>query len=156
MQKNINNQYKKNPRDKNNVNRRKISNSIVKQVDDIEAKLDQLIELYMEDRKRLLALPMSEPEPSLGGDGNGNGGPPGTPMSATSFVLKPILVDKQLSEPSSPTTCDSERSGHLTGKPRQMHRGHSDLGSRIADRVKKRVTLRYNKFFFFFSCYFLN
>lgn len=29
----------------------------VLQVDDIESKLDQLIDLYMEDRKRLLALP---------------------------------------------------------------------------------------------------
>ncbi|XP_023245419.1 potassium voltage-gated channel subfamily KQT member 5 [Copidosoma floridanum] len=116
---------------------------VERQVDDIEAKLDQLIELYMEDRKRLLALPMPEPKPN--GDED-DGVAPETPLSADAgtlaagFVLKPILVDKQLSEPSSPTTGnfrDSERPGHLAGKPKQMHRGHSDLGS----RVKKRVTL---------------
>ena len=132
------------------------------QVDDIEVKLDQLIELYMEDRKRLLALPLPEPEyPGGGGGGGGsNGGGslasdlPEAPLSAgigapgsCGFVLKPILVDKQLSEPSSPTTGsfrESERGGATAGpqhgKPRQMHRGHSDLGS----RVKKRVTLRYH------------
>lgn len=115
-------------------------------------KLDQLIELYMEDRKRLLALPM--PEPSEPGSGGGSGaGPPDTPQSAdvgggggggSCFVLKPILVDKQLSEPSSPTTGnfrETERPGQhhqQHGKHRQMQRGHSDLGS----RVKKRVTLR--------------
>lgn len=32
------------------------------QVDDVESKLDNLIELYMQDRKRLLSLPIcSEP-----------------------------------------------------------------------------------------------
>lgn len=33
-----------------------------KKVDDVETKLDNLIELYMQDRKRLLSLPMC-PEP---------------------------------------------------------------------------------------------
>ncbi len=118
----------------------------------------------MEDRKRLLALPMPEPPENSGGNfgggnsfggggGNVNGGggtgeaPPDTPLSgdvtgSCNFVLKPILVDKQLSEPSSPTTSnfrDSDRAPQHHGKlHRQMHRGHSDLGS----RVKKRVTLR--------------
>lgn len=32
---------------------------IERQVDDIETKLDQLIELYMEDRKRILSLPLN-------------------------------------------------------------------------------------------------
>ncbi|XP_031779628.1 potassium voltage-gated channel subfamily KQT member 2 isoform X5 [Nasonia vitripennis] len=141
---------------------------VERQVDDIEMKLDQLIELYMEDRKRLLALPTPEPGPAYGsGGGNGAGAAagvgagtsgvaPDTPLSAglgapgsCGFVLKPILVDKQLSEPSSPTSGNfrettPDRSHHHHyhhhhpgGKPRQMHRGHSDLGS----RVKKRVTL---------------
>ena len=107
------------------------------QVDDIEVKLDQLIELYTEDRKRFWALRIPEPDyqhvtPTVNVQG--------TPMSSTSLnvtVLKPILVDKQLSEPSSPTT-GSFREAEKR-KPRQMHRGHSDLGS----RVKKRVTLRF-------------
>lgn len=110
----------------------------------------------MEDRKRLLALPMPEPESRSSGFGGGNFGgdnggdgdaAPDTPLSADvtggcNFVLKPILVDKQLSEPSSPTTSnfrDTDRPPQHHGKHhRQMHRGHSDLGS----RVKKRVTLR--------------
>ncbi|XP_058807516.1 potassium voltage-gated channel subfamily KQT member 5-like isoform X10 [Phymastichus coffea] len=158
---------------------------VERQVDDIEMKLDQLIELYMEDRKRLLALPMPEPADYSargiggggGGGGRGGGGggsgsgsvassgnadaaggsacgesvaaAPDAPLSAGvggSFVLKPILVDKQLSEPSSPTINnfrESERAQshhtryHSHAKPRQIHRGHSDLGT----RVKKRVTL---------------
>lgn len=32
---------------------------IERQVDDIETKLDQLIELYMEDRKRILTIPLN-------------------------------------------------------------------------------------------------
>lgn len=54
-----------------------------------------------------------------------------------STVLKPILVDKQLSEPSSPTTTSFREKEKQ--KPRPIHRGHSDLSS----RVKKRVTLRF-------------
>ncbi|KAH0553040.1 hypothetical protein KQX54_000286, partial [Cotesia glomerata] len=50
-------------------------------------------------------------------------------------VLKPILVDKQLSEPSSPTSKTIRYTKQQ--KPRQIYRGYSDLGS----RVKKRVTL---------------
>ncbi|XP_015113639.1 potassium voltage-gated channel subfamily KQT member 1 isoform X2 [Diachasma alloeum] len=103
---------------------------VERQVDDIETKLDQLIELYMEDRKRLLSLPMAEsykvPHPPIT-----------CPEETTTIttVLKPILVDKQLSEPSSPTSKTQREM--KPQKPRQIHRGYSDLGS----RVKKRVTL---------------
>ncbi|XP_051165807.1 potassium voltage-gated channel subfamily KQT member 1-like isoform X8 [Leptopilina boulardi] len=100
--------------------------TIERQVDDIEAKLDQLLELYMEDRKRLLALPIPEPEYQSVNVQE----PP-----SMSTVLKPILVDKQLSEPSSPTTTSFRENEKQ--KPRPIHRGHSDLSS----RVKKRVTL---------------
>uniref|UniRef100_A0ABD2WMZ8 Potassium voltage-gated channel subfamily KQT member 5 n=1 Tax=Trichogramma kaykai TaxID=54128 RepID=A0ABD2WMZ8_9HYME len=133
---------------------------VERQVDDIEVKLDRLIDLYMEDRKRLRALPMPEGNHTSGGsDGDDSSGNRGSgaggatskgPLSANaasssgngSFVLKPILVDKQLSEPSSPTTgnfseSDSSRAHHKNAKPRQIHRGHSDL----SNRVKKRVTL---------------
>ena len=57
---------------------------------------------------------------------------------------KPILVDKQSSEPNSPITRSfEEQQMHLHHQPTQarppMHRGFSDLGN----RMKKRVTLRF-------------
>ena len=48
---------------------------------------------------------------------------------------KPILVDKQFSEPNSPITKTFDQT--VQRRP-PMHRGFSDLGNRI----KKRVTLR--------------
>ncbi|XP_033229006.1 potassium voltage-gated channel subfamily KQT member 1-like [Belonocnema kinseyi] len=110
--------------------------NIERQVDDIEVKLDQLIELYMEDRKRLLALPIPEPDPQqMSPTINVQGKPPMSATAPNQAVLKPILVDKQLSEPSSPTNGIFREGG--IRKPRQIYRGHSDLGI----RVKKRVTL---------------
>ncbi|XP_043275109.1 potassium voltage-gated channel subfamily KQT member 1-like isoform X1 [Venturia canescens] len=127
---------------------------VERQVGDIETKLDQLIQLYMEDRKRVLTLPLACCNDESGVDAAGNdededpdearsmgvaqsstSNEDATSCAATTTVLKPILVDKQLSEPSSPTSksCRDVKSS----KPRQIHRGHSDLGS----RVKKRVTL---------------
>lgn len=52
---------------------------------------------------------------------------------------KPILVDKQSSEPNSPITkaFTEEQLEHQQARP-PMHRGYSDLGN----RMKKRVTLR--------------
>lgn len=93
-------------------------------------KLDHLIELYMEDRKRILALPLPAPDPLQTGAAGGTGG-----GAVASQILKPILVDKQLSEPSSPTS----RTFSDRPRPRPIHRGHSDLSSRVQ---KKRVTLR--------------
>ncbi|XP_071440852.1 potassium voltage-gated channel subfamily KQT member 1-like isoform X2 [Hetaerina americana] len=169
---------------------------VERQVDDIEAKLDQLIDLYMEDRKRLLALPEPgqpaqqhpnppQPPPSMPQQSLPSSAmyhpysrqhsvhqhqsitpsvvttapqgclttnqpciptttisvcPPSCrppcptqPQSAgpTTSVLawpKPILVDKQSSEPNTPIAKNFDR---------PMHRGYSDLGHRI----KKRVTL---------------
>ncbi|XP_034948582.1 potassium voltage-gated channel subfamily KQT member 5 isoform X1 [Chelonus insularis] len=103
---------------------------VERQVDDIETKLDQLIELYAEDRKRFLSLPLPKGDSSH---------VPYSPLSVTEetdvTVLKPILIDKQLSEPSSPTSKILRDPKQV--KPRQIHRGYSDLGT----RVKKRVTL---------------
>ncbi|CAG5097019.1 Similar to KCNQ5: Potassium voltage-gated channel subfamily KQT member 5 (Homo sapiens) [Cotesia congregata] len=104
---------------------------VERQVDDIETKLDQLIELYVEDRKRFLSLPLPKMETRH---------VPHSPSASTeetnvTTVLKPILVDKQLSEPSSPTSKTIRYTKQQ--KPRQIYRGYSDLGS----RVKKRVTL---------------
>lgn len=126
------------------------------QVGDIETKLDQFIQLYMEDRKRVLTLPLpcynDDDTLAAGGNDNDDDEDPeeartgrrdqasttnedAASCAVVSSVLKPILIDKQLSEPSSPTskTCRDVK----PAKPRQIHRGHSDLGS----RVKKRVTL---------------
>lgn len=83
----------------------------------------------MEDRKRLLSLPMVVNEPCSRIPNY---------KKNSNTVLKPILVDKQLSEPSSPTL-KTKRDIGKSIKPRQIHRGYSDLGT----RVKKRVTLRF-------------
>ncbi|XP_050715536.1 potassium voltage-gated channel subfamily KQT member 1-like isoform X3 [Eriocheir sinensis] len=133
---------------------------VERQVDDIESKLDQLIDLYMEDRKRLLALPPlgSVPFPTTptssaplpGSPDSCSSGPTTsfTPISSSSTVVpsssltvpgapppyvsvlkpKPILVDKQASEPNTPTNKYFER---------PMMRGNSD----VSQRMKKRVTL---------------
>lgn len=132
---------------------------VERQVDDIESKLDQLIDLYMEDRKRLLALPPpgSAPFPATptsaplpGSPDSCNSGPatsftqvcsassaipsssltvPGAPPPYVSVLKpKPILVDKQASEPNTPTNKYFER---------PMTRGNSD----VSQRMKKRVTL---------------
>lgn len=86
----------------------------------------------MEDRKRLLSLPIGEALSLTA--------PPQVPVAtitptcttSSGMVLKPkpILVDKQASEPNTPIAKNFD-------KP--MQRGYSDLGHRI----KKRVTLRY-------------
>ncbi|KAG5676912.1 hypothetical protein PVAND_006714 [Polypedilum vanderplanki] len=139
---------------------------IERQVDDVETKLDNLIELYMQDRKRLLSLPIC-PDSS-----HSNNLPPQLPPpngSGSSIVIsnnmavnsstngasssgslkpKPILVDKQSSEPNSPIakSFDDHQQKHQKQHQLQqqqhqnrppMHRGFSDLGN----RMKKRVTL---------------
>ncbi|XP_022914854.1 potassium voltage-gated channel subfamily KQT member 1-like isoform X3 [Onthophagus taurus] len=103
---------------------------VERQVDDIEMKLDQLMELYMEDRKRLLGLPgvPVSPDPSER--------PPGNPPNLA-LKPKPILVDKLTSEPSSPITKNFKEPPTVSVTRRPMHRGYSDLGNRI----KKKVTL---------------
>ncbi|KAF2360435.1 Potassium channel voltage dependent KCNQ C-terminal [Trinorchestia longiramus] len=130
---------------------------VERQVDDIESKLDQLLDLYLEDRKRMLALPpvpsagYGAPKYAAGGVGSdssspndanlalaipGGGGatsggyqvPGQTNTSVCTVRPKPILVDKQSSEPTTPT------SKNLC---RPMMRGNSD----ISYKMKKRVTL---------------
>ncbi|XP_047736902.1 uncharacterized protein LOC108679306 [Hyalella azteca] len=136
---------------------------VERQVDDIESKLDQLLDLYLEDRKRLLALPPI-PSPGYGGYqqfppggsstdllNNGGCGPPDVSLTlpipigaapgsvgyqvpgqshstASTVRPKPILVDKQSSEPTTPT-------GRNLCRP--MMRGNSD----VSYKMKKRVTL---------------
>lgn len=74
------------------------------------------MELYMEDRKKLLALTIFHEKTLI--------------PSTSSGILKPkpILIDKQASEPCSPEPKNFP----------MMQRGFSDLGNRI----KKKVTLR--------------
>lgn len=93
-------------------------------------KIDQLLELYMADRKRLLALPIWQEPDSM----------KERPIQPMPTVLKPkpILVDKQSSEPSSPITRNFKEPPVISVTRRPMHRGFSDLGNRI----KKKVTLR--------------
>lgn len=86
-------------------------------MDEIEIKIDQLMEMYIEDRKKLRILQETQKDTCM----------------AVPLKPKPILVDKQASEPSSP---EAKTSREMTKRP--MQRGFSDLGNRI----KKRVTLR--------------
>ena len=60
---------------------------------------------------------------------------PYIPGSSSTLRPKPILVDKQTSEPNTPTNKHFER---------PMTRGYSD----VAHRMKKRVTLRYDAILF--------
>lgn len=88
--------------------------------------------MYIEDRKRLIALPETEFSPPS--QRSGPSSPPtwiSSNISSSSVIAKPksILVDKQCSEPNTPTSKNIDR---------PMVRGYSDLGQ----RMKKRVTLR--------------
>ncbi|XP_058465371.1 potassium voltage-gated channel subfamily KQT member 2 isoform X17 [Malaya genurostris] len=118
---------------------------IERQVDDIETKVDTFIELYMQDRKRLLSLPL-HPDTSHSNNPNLPSLPPKgggaaavitsvTSSSSGSLKPKPILIDKQFSEPNSPIAKNFEEP--IQQKRPPMQRGYSDLGHRI----KKRVTL---------------
>lgn len=119
---------------------------IERQVDDIETKVDTFIELYMQDRKRLLSLPL-HPDSSHSNNPNLPSLPPKgggaaavitsvTSSSSGSLKPKPILIDKQFSEPNSPIAKTFEEPAVQQKRP-PMQRGFSDLGHRI----KKRVTL---------------
>ncbi|XP_055603096.1 potassium voltage-gated channel subfamily KQT member 1-like isoform X5 [Uranotaenia lowii] len=122
---------------------------VERQVDDIETKLDTFIELYMQDRKRLLSLPLhadashsNNPNlPSLPPKGGGASAVITSVTSSSSGSLKPkpILIDKQFSEPNSPIakTFEEPIQQQQQQKRPPMQRGYSDLGHRI----KKRVTL---------------
>ncbi|CAG2165586.1 unnamed protein product [Oppiella nova] len=127
---------------------------VERSVEDIENKIDQLMEMYLEDRARMSAMALS------GSAGSGQvpllphisstlpnhsppPPPPSTPvlpsfpngsLSPLSSLAKPkpILIDKQSSEPNTPIARSIEK---------QIQRGNSDLSQRF---VKKRVTLRHS------------
>ncbi|CAM1326164.1 KCNQ4 (predicted) [Pycnogonum litorale] len=117
-------------------------------VEDIETKLDQLLEMYMEDRIKIqrLQLPPEVSTPISSSTAVIDRVlPPTTSSSATLttsatgstfaplvplMMPKSILVDKQSSEPNTPI------GQRTTAKP-EILRGNSDL----SQRVKKKVTL---------------
>ncbi|XP_037968694.2 potassium voltage-gated channel subfamily KQT member 1 isoform X4 [Plutella xylostella] len=100
---------------------------IERQVDEIESKLDHLLELYEEDRRggRRLA--------GAGAAGGGGGGV---------GEGRPALLDKQSSEPNSPVSRSAEPPpppAALQLHKRPMHRGYSDLGQRF---MRKKVIVK--------------
>ncbi|XP_076307772.1 potassium voltage-gated channel subfamily KQT member 1-like isoform X2 [Tachypleus tridentatus] len=108
-----------------------LSSRIVKverSVEDVEMKLDQLIEMFLEDRKQrtvMASLPDQSQTPVQ---------PNITHATYTPLTIakpKSILVDKQASEPNTPVSKNFNR---------PMQRGNSDL----SQRLKKRVTLRHS------------
>lgn len=108
---------------------------VERSVEDIETKLDQFMEMYIEDRSRLLASQSIPNPPTL--HYQQSLAPTSSPIAATSsssaIMPKPksILVDKQASEPNTPVAKSFERT---------IHRGNSDLGQRF----KKKVTVRHS------------
>lgn len=95
---------------------------VERQVEDIETKLDLLLDMYKEDRKRPTSQGVqlqSEAEQAE----------QAAQSDSKHSQLRSILVDKQQSEPPTPTT--------LVGKP--IQRNWSDLSSRSK---KKKVTYR--------------
>ncbi|XP_049880009.1 potassium voltage-gated channel subfamily KQT member 1 isoform X3 [Pectinophora gossypiella] len=108
---------------------------IERQVDDIESKLDHLLELYEEDRRshrRLLGGASSEAGDSGGGGGEGAGS-----------RGRSALADKQCSEPNSPVSRSFEPPAPASAPPvptkRPMNRGYSDLGTRF---MRKKVIVK--------------
>ncbi|XP_013779290.2 potassium voltage-gated channel subfamily KQT member 1-like [Limulus polyphemus] len=103
-----------------------LSSRIVKverSVEHIEAKIDKLMDIFLEDRQRRNTMAsQTSVQPNT------------TQTSPTPTALpkpKSILVDKQASEPNTPISKSFGRS---------MQRGNSDL----CQRLKKRVTLRHS------------
>ncbi|XP_059158214.1 potassium voltage-gated channel subfamily KQT member 5-like [Physella acuta] len=97
---------------------------VERQVDDIETKLDLLVDMYKEDRKLLLQHIQHT---------YGENPPPPNPPKPPPFKPRPILIDKQFtSEPPTPTCLGMGRQRPV------IQRNLSDL----SQRIKKRVTYR--------------
>ncbi|XP_055319189.1 potassium voltage-gated channel subfamily KQT member 4 isoform X1 [Sitodiplosis mosellana] len=151
---------------------------VERSVADIEEKLDILIKAYMQDRERLLALPLVPENNSHSTNYKNN--PPAPPpppapgvagiLTSSTSVPKPILVEKQFSEPNSPITKsfdpsieqemqqqqlqqqskaqESYAEQHSQSQQQQQHRHQSQRRppmqrgySDLGNRIKKRVTL---------------
>ncbi|CAG0900757.1 unnamed protein product [Darwinula stevensoni] len=116
---------------------------IERQVDDLESKMDQFFEMYLEDRKRLCVLPFPEPQPPPPSPIT-QGSPSNSPNPSSNpsiFPMKSFLVEKDSTAYSAPSTPSQPLSivtpMNITPRLRGMVRGYSDLGQRL----KKKVTL---------------
>lgn len=108
------------------------------QVDDIESKLDHLLELYEEDRRPTRRIV------GIGAGGGGGEGGAAAGEGALALRTRPALADKQCSEPNSPVSRSFEPAAapappaqHKLKRP--MNRGYSDLGTRF---MRKKVIVR--------------
>ncbi|XP_068627091.1 potassium voltage-gated channel subfamily KQT member 1 [Battus philenor] len=105
---------------------------IERQVDDIESKLDHLLEMYEEDRRA---------SRRIGGGANGEG--ESGASGESSLRTRPAITDKQCSEPNSPVSRAFESATGSTAPPplhkRPMNRGYSDLGTRF---IRKKVIVK--------------
>ncbi|RUS89394.1 hypothetical protein EGW08_002831, partial [Elysia chlorotica] len=125
---------------------------VERQVDDIETKVDLLVDMYKEDRKFLLthiqhiysgvAPPTNPPQaPPPSGPNVTTETSTSGKKSLTGFKPRPILIDKQFtSEPATPTgfvTGGGVGGARLGARP-GIQRNLSDL----SQRIKKRVTYR--------------
>ncbi|CAF4791875.1 unnamed protein product [Pieris macdunnoughi] len=103
---------------------------IERQVDDIENKLDHLLEMYEEDR-RVARRICNE------ANSNAKGGASGDSHT------RPAITEKQYSEPNSPLCRTFEQPVHASIPPiafkRPMNRGYSDLGARF---MRKKVIVK--------------
>ncbi|KAM3967561.1 KCNQ potassium channel [Aphomia sociella] len=108
---------------------------IERQVDDIESKLDHLLELYEEDRRGTRKI--------CGGMSGGDGGGASTEGALALRVRPALLSDKQCSEPNSPVSRTFEHPAPVTAPAlphkRPMNRGYSDLGTRF---MRKKVIVK--------------
>ncbi|XP_060806916.1 potassium voltage-gated channel subfamily KQT member 5 isoform X2 [Amyelois transitella] len=107
---------------------------IERQVDDIESKLDHLLELYEEDRQGARRIASGT-----------NGGEGGSSNEGATLTLRgrAALTDKQCSEPNSPVSRSFEppapASAPSLPHKRPMNRGYSDLGTRF---MRKKVIVK--------------
>lgn len=111
-------------------------------VEDIENKIDHLVEMYMEDRNRLNVVPVPPQSPTQ----NCYTPPPPPPSTPTSNVYVSSLLANTMIKPKSIISSVSEKQASEPASPKypskgQIQRGNSDLSQRI---VKKRVTLRHS------------
>jgi len=123
--------------------------------------MDSLLEMYIEDRNRLNALLMASGQVAhevFSGRGGPPPPPPPTPVPSSihyqyhhhpalsATQSKSCLVDKQSSEPTTPTAKTSQITTTTGGAGPErpiIQRGNSDLSQRFA-MTKKRVTLRHS------------
>ncbi|XP_053617087.1 potassium voltage-gated channel subfamily KQT member 4 isoform X3 [Plodia interpunctella] len=106
---------------------------IERQVDDIESKLDHLLELYEEDRRGTRRIANT----TNGGEGGSS------TEGALTLRGRPALTDKQCSEPNSPVSRTFDAPAPSSAAPlppkRPMNRGYSDLGTRF---MRKKVIVK--------------